>query len=92
MRKNEKTELIEATEKRLKREVKALEITMKQREDINRPDWATINSKFNTQRRKIDLIKAELRGLKRNKTVFHRGSITSYRFSLGRNQLTSIDN
>ena len=92
MRKSEKIELIDVTKKRLKREVKAFEITMKQREDINRPDWATINSKFNTQRRKIDLIKAELRDLKRNKTVFHRGSITSYRFSFGRGQIVSIDN
>jgi hypothetical protein len=92
MKLNEKLELIEAIEKRLKREVKAFGITMKQREDINRPDWATINSKFNTQRRKIDLIKAELRGLKRNRTVFHRGFITSYRFSFGRGQMVSIDN
>lgn len=92
MKLNEKLELIEATVRRLNRETQAFNVIVKQREDITRPDWEAVNSKFNTQRRKIDLIKNELRALRRNRTVPQKGCISSYRFSFGRGQMVSIDN
>ncbi len=91
MKLNEKLELIEATQKRLEREVKALELIVEQREDINRPDWEQINAKFNTQRRKVDLIKIELRSLKRNRRVSQKGHIHSCRFSFGTSRITPIE-